>query len=241
MLQKILQNIGLTDKESKIYLAALELGTAPASHIAKKSGLNRVTTYDTIDRLLQKGFITKHKRKGMLHFSATDPEIIALDFRARARDFRKAVPDFKRITGATSHPQVQYFEGLEGIKKIYLDTLSSKTEILNYADSEGIRRYWPEHDTEYVQKRIKKGIYLRGISPDDEHGQLVQKNDWDCHREVRLVPKDKFDFSNEINVYDNKVAIVSYGRNLVGMIIENSEIADTQRAIFKMAWEFAGR
>ena len=46
----------------------------------------------------------------------------------------------------------------------------------------------------------------------------------------------------EINIYDDKVSIISFGEDeLVGMIIESHEIADTQRAIFAMAWSFAGR
>ena len=49
------------------------------------------------------------------------------------------------------------------------------------------------------------------------------------------------DFSNEINIYDNKVAIISFKDDLIGMIIESSEIADTQRTIFKMVWEFANK
>ncbi|EKD47864.1 MAG: transcriptional regulator, TrmB [uncultured bacterium] len=241
MLQKILENIGLTKKESKIYLSALESGTAPVSRIARKAGINRVTAYDTLDKLIQKGFITKHKRKDSLYFNAVDPEIIALDFRARARDLRKSLPDFKRLKGETPHPQIQYFEGLEGIKKIYLDTLNAKTEILNYADSKGIRQMWPEYDIEYVEKRVKRKIYLRGISPADEHGKKVKAEDWNNYREIRLVDSNEFDFSNEINIYDNKVAIVSFSPTPLGMIIENESIALTQRAIFKMAWGFAGR
>ncbi|EKD47696.1 MAG: transcriptional regulator, TrmB [uncultured bacterium] len=240
MLQKILQNIGLTSKESKIYLSALELGASPASKIAKKAGLNRVTVYDVMEKLMQKGFITKHKRKDSLYFAPVDPDVIALDFRSRARDLRKALPDFKRLKGETAHPQIQYFEGLEGIKKIYLDTLNSKTEILNYADSKGIRIHWPEYDQEYVAERVKRKIYLRGISPNDEHGKKVKSEDWGNHREIRLVDKTAFDFSNEINIYDDKIAIVTVGKDLVGMIIENRDIANTQRAIFKMAWEYAG-
>lgn len=240
-LQKILENIGLSKKESKIYLAAIELGLSPASKIAKTAGLNRVTTYDTLEKLMQKGFIAKHKRKGTFQFSGIDPEITALDFRAKAREFRKALPDFKRLQGETLHPQIQYFEGIEGIKKIYLDTLSSKTEILNYTDSKGIREIWPEYDKDYVQKRVDKKIYLHGISPNDNEGQSAKAADWDRHREIRLVDKKNYDFSNEINIYNDKVAIASFGSNPTGMIIENRDIANTQRAIFKMAWEFAGR
>lgn len=57
-------------------------------------------------------------------------------------------------------------------------------------------------------------------------------------REVYLVPKEKFPFENEINIYDDKVAIISHA-DKVGVIIQNQSIADTQKAIFKLAFEYA--
>jgi hypothetical protein len=102
-----------------------------------------------------------------------------------------------------------------------------------------------------VTKRVKRHIYLRGLAPEDEHGEKVVKENRKNYREIRLVRADPFTFANEINIYDNKMAIVSFGKTgsagapdsaseIIGMIIESPEIANTQRAIFMMAWEFAG-
>ena len=41
MLEKILKNIGLNEKEAKIYLALLELGKSKVPEIAKKAELKR--------------------------------------------------------------------------------------------------------------------------------------------------------------------------------------------------------
>ncbi|MBI5755000.1 hypothetical protein HZA41_02155 [Candidatus Peregrinibacteria bacterium] len=86
---------------------------------------------------------------------------------------------------------------------------------------------------------MKKKIHLRGIAPLDEYGIKVQQEDKKYFREIRRVSAKECNFSNEINIYDDKVAIVSFKDELIGMIIESSEIANTQRAIFKMAWEFS--
>jgi hypothetical protein len=90
-----------------------------------------------------------------------------------------------------------------------------------------------------VAKRAKKKIYLRGVSPLDEAGLKVKSENRKYFRNIRLVPRNKYNFSNEINIYDNKVSIISFKEGLIGMIIESTEIADTQRTIFKMIWEFA--
>lgn len=66
-------------------------------------------------------------------------------------------------------------------------------------------------------------------------GREHQKNDRKENRVTRLVPKDKFPFSNEINIFGNKVMIASF-KDQIGVIIESADVARTQRAIFELAW-----
>ena len=238
MIQNTLESIGLNGKEARIYLAALETGSSPVSKIASKAKLNRVTAYDILEKLVKKGLISFFTKNRIKYFTATDPEIMVEEFKKRAAELQKALPDLKRLHGDTIHPRVQYFEGLEGIKSIYADTLKSKTEILNYGNSQEIRSHWPTYDEDYVKKRAGLKINLRGIAIDDQYGRWVQSRDGENFREIRLVSKDKFNFTNEINIYDDKLAIISFKDELIGMIIESPEIANTQRAIFKMVWEF---
>ena len=240
MLEKVLENIGLSGKEAKIYLACLEVGTNVVSEIAKKAELNRVTTYDILEKLIKKGFVSFLNKEKIKYFTATDPDLIAYETSRKADEFKKNLPQLKRLYGKVAHARIQYFEGLDGIKAIYADTLSSTTEILNYANSKEIRLYWPEYDEEYVAQRIKNKIFLKGIAPYDEYGLKVKKENTNSFREIRLVPGTEFTFTNEINIYDDKVAITSFKDELIGMIIQSQAIADTQRDIFKMAWEYAG-
>lgn len=239
-LSGVLTNLGLTPKESKVYLAVLEIGTAPASDVALRAKMHRVSTYDILKKLIERGFVSTHSQKKVKYFTATPPDLLRQDFRKKYMDFKEALPELRRLQGTTSHPHIRYYEGLEAVKKIYADTLSSRTEILNYADSKSIREFWPSYDEDYVNERVKRRIYLRGISPKDEHGQRVAAESEKKHREIRLVQAGPFSFANEINIYDDKVAIVTFSqREVMGMIIESPEIANTQRAIFMMAWEFA--
>ena len=73
-LQNVLVNIGLSPKESKVYLAALELGPSPASDIALRSKLNRVSTYDILEKLIKRGFISTYTQKRVKYFVATEPD-----------------------------------------------------------------------------------------------------------------------------------------------------------------------
>lgn len=237
-LIQILTNLGLSEKESKVYLATMQVGTGVVSQIGQNAKINRVTTYDILEKLKQKGLVSYFTKKKVKYFSALKPTAVLEEFEKRTNSLRLALPKFKRITGEMPHPRVRYFEGLEGIKAIYADTLTAKSEILNFSNSEEIRKQWPKYDAEYVQERTKKKIYLRGICPNDKSGEQVHSQDKKYNREMRLMPSDNFDFTNEINIYDDKVAIISFKDELIGMIIESNEIANSQRAIFNMCWEF---
>jgi len=239
-LLTVVKKLGLQEKEARVYLACIELGSSVVSEIARRARINRVTTYDVLEKLMKRGMINSTNNNGIRYFDATDPANIAADFTQRARDFKTALPDFKRLRGEAIHPRIRYFEGIEGIKAIYEDTLLSKSEILNYANSREIREHWPDYDHEYVERRVKKKIFLRGIAPKDDYGATVHSKDKENFREIRLVSSTDFTFTNEINIYDDKVAIISFKDTpLLGMVIESLEIANTQRDIFKMAWEFA--
>lgn len=234
----VLTNLGLTDKEAKVYLALTELGTVVVSDIAHKAGINRVTTYDILEKLKIRGMVSYYNKKRIKYFSSMQPETLLEEFEKRTSDLRGSLPKFKTLTGEINHPRIRYFEGLEGIKAIYADTLTSKTEILNYSNSYEIRKKWPNYDQEYVEKRAQKKIYLRGVCPKDKAGETVHAQDKEYYREMRLIPSDQFDFTNEINIYDDKVAIISFKDELIGMIIESIEISNSQRAIFNMCWQF---
>ncbi|MFZ2912066.1 MAG: helix-turn-helix domain-containing protein [Candidatus Absconditicoccaceae bacterium] len=71
-----LQSYGFSDKEAKVYLVALELGSSPASTIARNTAIKRVTVYTIIKDLKIKGAITEQQKDGVDIFSATNPSVL---------------------------------------------------------------------------------------------------------------------------------------------------------------------
>lgn len=247
-LLSILQSIGLSEKHAKLYLAGLQMGTAPASDYAKATGLNRITSYNLLEEMVRDGQFTMVKKLKAKWYAPVSPEYIALEAKKHAEALEKSLPEMRSLAGAKYRkPHVRYFEGWEGIRHVYDDTLTATGELLNFANSMVVRKYWPKYDEEYVAERVKRGIHLRGIAPDDATGRKVHGQDKDQLREIRLVPARDFDFTNEINIYDTKVAICSFDsglrgdRDMFGVIIESKEVAETQRQIFEMAWRYGGK
>lgn len=246
-LLAILRSVGLDEKEAQLYLTGLQLGSAPASDYAKATDLNRITVYNTLEALVRRGLFTFVKKMRGKWYAPVAPEYLSLEAQKNAQSLERVLPELRSMQGnAYRKPHVRFFEGWEGVRTVYEDTLTAKSELLNFANSGVVRRYWPNYDEEYVEERVKRGIHLRGIAPDDAIGKKVKGADKQALREIRLVPAKEFDFTNEIKIYDHKVAIISFDSGLkgesdmFGVIIESKEVAETQRQIFEMAWRFAG-
>jgi len=247
-LLSILRNIGFDEKESCLYLAGLQLGSAPASEYARVCNLNRITSYNTLENLVKRGLFTLEKKLRGKSYAPVKPEHLVVEAEKHLVSLSKALPELMSLQKAKYRkPHVRFFEGWDGVKRMYEDTLTSTSELLNFANSAVVRAHWPAYDEEYVEERVMRGIPLRGIAPNDAAGKHVHGEDKAKRREIRLVPATEFDFTNEINVYDHKVAICSFDSDLkgntdvFGIIIESKEVAETQRQIFEMAWRYAGR
>ncbi|MBI5414690.1 hypothetical protein HZA38_04210 [Candidatus Peregrinibacteria bacterium] len=240
ILIKKLTAIGLSESEARVYIAALEAGTSPVSAIAEKANLNRVTTYSILKRLFHEGIVGVNEQKGMRFFTAADPKVFVEDVEQKAKNLTEELPNLLALIGGQGlRPRVQFFEGLEGVQKAYKETLTAKTEILNYANSKNIRIHWPNYDEEYVSVRKNNKIFLRGLFPDDPYGKRVQREDQKYFRETRLLPNRHFRVENEIKIYDDNVFIASFDPNTFAIIIHSSAVAETQRQIFEIAWEHA--
>lgn len=237
----VLHSLGYTNKEAQVYLANLEQGTVPASTLAKHATLNRVTTYETLKKLQEKGVVTVSVIKGIKHFSAIKPQALLVATQNRVEALAQAVPNLTKLASAAhNHHTVQLFEGLSGIKRAYEDTLKSKTEILGYANSKNIRQHWVGYDQEYVAKRAEKQIFFRGLSPRDAMGKRVQSEDNLYCRETRLVSQSQFSTSkleNEIKIYDGKMLIVSFEPQVFAILTESDAVYETQKQIFEIMWE----
>lgn len=73
--------------------------------------------------------------------------------------------------------------------------------------------------------------------PSDGHGNEHIENSKIELRETILIPQKEFPIKNEINITKNKIAIFSLAEEMIAVVIESKQIADTQRAIFNLLWK----
>lgn len=236
---KSLKELGLKDHEAKVYLACLRLGQATVGQISDLADVQRTFVYDVLADLQTKGLISQVEIHAVKHFSAVSIENFQKIQAEKLQKFESLMPELKALEKTVGdRPKVQFFEGPEGIQAALNDTLDQPlgSQIMAYATGEGYYESDPTFINDYLRRRIKKKITVKAIGPDSDinRGYVIQ--DKDQLRQTHLVPSDKFPFTNEIDIYGNKVAIMSLQGELLAVIIESASIAKTQRAIFELAW-----
>lgn len=241
-IKYILEQINIDGKKAEIYLACLEMGGATGYLLAKKTGLKRPTVYDLVNQLMKEGLVYKSVKGNIKYFSPADPEVLISRLREKEAKIRSIMPALQDLYNSPkTKPFIRYFEGKEGIKEMYEDSLRSckkGDEILAYV-GEDVMAHLPEYAENYVMRRVGKSIRLRGIYKQDAEIKEYLAKNIEQLRESKVLEEKYFPVSNETNIYKNKVAIASYGTEMFGMIIESEEIARSQRAIFELAWKGA--
>jgi sugar-specific transcriptional regulator TrmB len=247
VLTQLLKNIGFSEKEATVYLTLLELNEALPAGIARKTGLKRPTTYLVLEELQKRGIVSSVKKSGVLYYQASKPEVFLEKERQRMGNVNKtletlstALPELQSLHQQyAATPQMSVYYGKEGLIQIMEDSLEAKTELLCWVNSDmALHSILSDYYPTYIRKKVKNKLWLRGIFGYDKTALLFKKNGKKELREVYLVPKDKFYFDNEINIYDDKISIISH-EDEMGVIIQNEHIANTQRAIFNLAFEHA--
>src|SRR3989344_2533152 len=237
-LKKSLLDIGFSSKEADVYLAILALGRGTASKIARSAHIVRTTVYDIIGALFDKNLVTLTGREPKQEYVALSPDQLKIyiteQLERKKMDLKQVqeslVPQLKSIHNVKNRPKVMFYEGREGLEKVYEDTLTSHEPIRAYATYDDMQAALPGYFPDYFFRRAKKGIGIRAIFPYTKAGIELSKYDEVQKRETAMIPADKYYFSPEINIYDDKVMIASWKEKL-GIIIESHEIADAMKKI----------
>lgn len=243
---KKLQSLGLTTKEAQVYLASMKLGTGyPVSVIAQKAGVNRTTTYDILENLCKKGIIIRYKQRNSLVFEAMPPEKLvahlkeqSIQYMQLANEAKNLLPELNTHYHVSGRPKVYFYEGDEGLIRVYEETLEAKGEILAYASDQANQEAIPWYFPKYYKRRAARKIPIRALFPDTPQDRLRHKLDHEELRKSRLLPKDKLDFTPEVNFFNNKMMIADWKEKL-GIIIESEEIVKVFKQTFELAWEAA--
>ncbi|MBP9718409.1 hypothetical protein KBD59_03890 [Candidatus Gracilibacteria bacterium] len=244
MNQKLLEKLGMSDKEVGVYLKLLEVGTSGANSLALRLNENRTTTYSLLLALQKKGFVSYYLRAGVKIFVPTEPNVLINKYMEDAKGLSTILPQLLALSNtAATKPKITFYEGLSGIKQIaeiLLEEPCSVRESFMGLEEETVHPEMKKYlEEDFLPRRIELGILYRGIVagyvpmtkkyPQTEKGHL---------RELKYVDPKKFPIKIHVDIFPrNKVAIYSYHRDdMIGVIIEHEHFFTTMKSVFRLAW-----
>lgn len=230
--------LGLNDSEIAVYLLSLEIGPAQPQALTKHSGFSRPATYQAIDQLVKKGLMS-FVPKGKRHIYAAEPPERILHFgQTRLKELEIKIKEIAdnidelEALRKSDRPAVKFFEGANGIKSILSDLVASKPEMTyEITDVDAVKNVFTSNELDSAFKILEnaKGKGKAFLAGDVK---VVRKG-----VEARRLPKNKFSFQGDVLIYGNKTALVAYKGKVVGVVIENEEIAQTLKVLFDLAWQ----
>ncbi len=230
-----LKDIGLSEKESEVYLALLKLGEETASRVSEIANLNRITTYVLLKSLKEKGLCSAYEKNKTHYFKAARPENLLSLLEEKKNKIRAIMPLLKKEERKIENkPEISMFEGKKGLISMFnilLKDAENKKEVFAYGNI-SIAEKLIEYQSLYWRKtRLEKKIKIKAIV--DTYKSFEEQAHWKEFSEVKINKK-----LQEINCYvfitENFVGYITLKGELIGMLIQNKEIAEKELFNFKM-------
>ncbi len=246
MYEQTLLQTGLTKDQANLYEILVKNGPSPARKIARKTTISRPLVYKVLNELTEVGLVEKKEEDGSVAVFSPSHPIKLKEYVEKKREqadnaknaldgvFEKILSDFNLISG---RPGVRFFDGLEGMKKIYEDILLTGEDfyLIRPKYSQEFAEKMVPIIQEFITERLRRKIKVTAITPNDPKARENSKNDAKFLIERVFVDSEKYNSPVEINIYGDKIAMLSYDKEFVGFIIESPQIALAMKHIFILA------
>jgi sugar-specific transcriptional regulator TrmB len=238
--EKVLKDLGLTEIEAKVYLAALELGQDTVLHIAKKAGVKRPTCYVALDTLFGKGLVTKIEKKTTTFYAVESPKLILNKYKEKLNNLEDLIPLFEAKFNKSPKPKIRFYEGKEELFNVSTKIIYSAKEMYFFGtDIEKFTATFPDlldYFDESVKNYKQKNKIIMEIVSANPAGRIYQKK-YGKSRPIKIMPADLPVFA-DVSITENKIFIISLN-NLFGVLIESEDLAKTFKNFFLLAWQAA--
>jgi sugar-specific transcriptional regulator TrmB len=240
----ILEDLGLSEAEAKVYLALLENGSTLAGPIIKKTALHRGTTYQILQRLIEKGLVSFVIKAGKRYFEATSPHRFLEILREKEERIQEILPSLMQKRELCKEKQeVNVYSGYKGIKTVcenILEELKYNGEYLDFGVSGLFREimgpYWNLWQKKKKKFKIKsKCIFdetLKEKSPD------LLKN---YFGEAKFHSSEFKSLTDTVIYKDKVVLFIWTARPIIAVVIQNKENANSYRNQFNLMWKYSKR
>lgn len=234
-LKKLLQKLGLEEKEANVYLALLQLGEATATLIAKKTNLDRTLIYQLANKLIERGLVSYIIKNNIRYFSATNPQKLLDDLKEKEQEVKKAMPGLVELAKAKEEEtKVEIYRGKEGLRTVLKDIIRTRKDYIVFGEEGRFQETLPIGIHQFLNQIVKNNIHEKVLVREDWKGKALKSK----NSEFRFLSKQYFSPVTTA-IYGNKVASFIWTVPYYVILIENKEVADSFRSQFNALWKIA--
>ncbi len=243
MVEEInLEDAGLTEGESKVYLSLLKIGPSTIGKIIKEAQVSNSKIYDILDRLNKKGLVGISSINNVRQFEAKNPSAITELLTKKEKSIARLKQDLPRMQEMYKYAEpVQEAEILQGVRgiKTFTELILSKLEKGDTFYILGAPKEATDVLGAYFQEwhvqRAQKGVMCKILFNEDaeERARIRKKTPL---TEVRFLPKN-IKTPALIDIGKDYVATLLFGERPLCIVIKNKKIAESYTNYFELLWD----
>lgn len=247
MQDELFRKIGLTDGETKVYLALLRLGETTIGAIGRESKVSKSKMYDILDRLIDKGLVGYIIKNGTRYFAANDPRMILeylgkkeSELEEMKKEAEKILPQLSLQRATLGQKKVaEIYEGFHGLKAIreeLLLTLKKGDELQVIGAPRVANEKWEAWFLDFHKRREERSVKMRIIYNNDarEFGELRKK----LFRltRVKYLPRNLVS-PTWIDIFKDTVLFVVILKEPLAFVVRDGSLAESFRSYFDIMWK----
>lgn len=248
ILDKTLRLLGCSDLETRFFLVCFSQGPLTIPEIAHKSKISRSTAYLLAKNLISQGLILTDQKTHSAKLHTVEPKKLLQLVADRQRRFRRQeleiednLGNLQSVYSTTQiQPKVRLYEGHSGLLSVWRDILSTSTEVLLWTNQQTENLFFGDtNHLKFIAERLRKNIPIRVLATDTPQADELKGLDSKCLRHTKILPPST-NFSAETYIYNHKIAMLDYNKDIIGVVIESKPISSFHRANFELVWQLIG-
>ena len=238
----ILEDLGLSNAEAKIYLALLRKGESKTGAIIDATKMQSSTVYHALGSLVEKGLVSYILIGKIKHYQAERPESFLFFLEEKKRKFEEILPELKEREKLSRQKQsAKVYEGIKGLKTAFNDVLNSlKAGEEYYFFQIPKEQFFSERNFRFLRnyhlKRADKGIKVKGLAIKEL--RPIMKDMFKNIKHTKLRYLNEF-LPNALLIYKNKLITVDWEEAPTAFVIESESIAKSYKKFFEEKWQQA--
>ena len=242
MNTQILEDLGLTKNEIKVYLALLEIGSTGAGPLIKKLHMYRAAVYELLDLLIDKGLVSYVIKANRKYFEAHDPDRLLeyvnsqrQELQDKEAQLKTLLPELRLRKKLASTQNGTVYQGKSGLKSIFEDILKEKSEWYVFGASGQFKELFPAYYIHFHKRRVQSNILLKIIFT-----EALRKTRESALEKIQLryLPESYITPSTTY-IYGDKIVILVWSPEPLAFMIRSKEVAESYREFFGVLWRTA--